>query len=122
MKWSPPSICSTVALDHGACLARRGLRGARARHGRGRTSSDPARIDDKGNPVPSCAQVTDPAITDATMYNFQECGETKKASLAPDDIAAVCSVYPVAKDPEECERVTNESGCGGCAAGATTTG
>jgi hypothetical protein len=28
------------------------------------------------------------------MYNFQECGETKKESLSDDDIKAICDIYP----------------------------
>src|SRR5439155_19993785 len=38
---------------------------------------DPSRVDGNGNPVPQCSLTTDPAILDATMYNYQDCGETK---------------------------------------------
>lgn len=77
-----------------------------------RASADPPRVDGQGNAVPSCqSNQLGPEITEATMYNFQECGETKKASLSPDDIAAVCAVYPIADDPGTCERVGDETGC-----------
>jgi MYXO-CTERM domain-containing protein len=56
------------------------------------------------------------------MFNFQECGETIKASLEPDDIDAVCAVYPRENDPGECEPVQpSDPGCcstGGGAPGA----
>jgi hypothetical protein len=46
------------------------------------------------------------------MYNFQSCGETAKATPEPDDIAAVCAIYPLADDPGTCERVNvGDSGC-----------
>jgi hypothetical protein len=75
---------------------------------------DPPRIDNNGNDVPACSQTTDPVITEATMYNFQDCGETKKASLSPDDINAVCTIYPIAEDPKSCDHVPEPGGCGGC--------
>lgn len=71
---------------------------------------DPDRVDDKGNPVPLCAVAT-AAQTEATMFNFQECGETKKETLEPDDIAGVCGIYPTAKDPNTCEPVGDDGGC-----------
>jgi hypothetical protein len=75
---------------------------------------DPQRIDNLGNPVPSCRPGFDPPrIADATMYNFQDCGETKKESLSPDDITAICDIYPTNKDPGTCEHVKASSG-GGC--------
>lgn len=83
-----------------------------------RVPDDPPRIDHEGNPVPLCSETADPAILDATMYNFQDCGEIKKESLEPDDIAAICSIYPIADDPMECKGV----GSGGCAAGRGASG
>lgn len=74
-------------------------------------SGDPQRVDNLGNPVPQCALVFDPAITEATMFNSQECGETKKESLAADDIAAVCGIYPVKDDPGTCDPVGESGGC-----------
>lgn len=83
-----------------------------------RAAQDPPRTDGAGNPVPSCSTATDPVILESTMYNFQDCGETKKASLSQDDIDAICAIYPTAKDPKSCEHVTDETGCG-CAAGGS---
>jgi hypothetical protein len=75
-------------------------------------TGDPPRVDDLGNPVPQCVFTTDPEITEATMYNFQECGEVKKETLAPDDIAAICGIYPTNKSPATCDPVGSSSG--GC--------
>ncbi len=77
-------------------------------------SGDPPRIDNLGNPVPACADASgDPAIVDATMYNFQDCGETKKETLEADDINAICTIYPTASDPKTCAPVS-DSGSGCC--------
>ena len=72
---------------------------------------DPPRIDNLGNMVPECSATTDPIILNATMYNFQDCGETKKETLEADDINAICTVYPTAKDPNTCTPVGSGSGC-----------
>jgi len=79
---------------------------------------DPPRVDNNGNSVPECADTTDPAILNATMYNFQTCGETKKEMLSPDDINAICTVYPEAKDPQTCEPPAATTG-GCCDAGGS---
>lgn len=78
--------------------------------------------DDEGNPQPSCSDDLPPEITEATMYNFQECGETKKTSLSADDIDGVCAIYPSADDPGTCTRPTLDSGksCGCGAASGTS--
>ncbi|MEO8705290.1 MAG: hypothetical protein ABI867_34930 [Kofleriaceae bacterium] len=73
--------------------------------------SDPPRVDGAGQPVPSCFGALSPAITEATMYNFQDCGETKKASLEADDIQAICSTYPASDDPGQCGPVGEKAGC-----------
>jgi hypothetical protein len=83
-----------------------------------RAAADPARVDGNGNPVPSCSSTTEAAILESTMYNFQDCGETKKATLSQDDIDAICAIYPTAKDPKTCEPVTDQTGC--CSAGGGT--
>ncbi len=83
-------------------------------------SGDPSRIDGSGNPVPSCAtSLGNPAITEPTMYNFQDCGETKKETLEADDVNAICTIYPLAKDPHTCEPVGSGSGCGCSSSGPT---
>ncbi|MEZ4366325.1 MAG: hypothetical protein R2939_08540 [Kofleriaceae bacterium] len=76
-------------------------------------AGDPPRVDGDGAPVPTCSSTSDPDILDATMYNFQACGEVSKASLSPDDIAGACAIYPAADDPDACEPATLGGG-GGC--------
>jgi hypothetical protein len=68
--------------------------------------NDPPRMDNLGNPVPQCSAATDPKILDATMYNFQECGETKKETLSDDDIKAICDIYP---PPTGCRVASGDS-------------
>lgn len=69
-------------------------------------AGDPPRVDHLGRSVPSCnAIMGDPEITESTMYNIQDCDETKKATLEPQDVAAICEIYPAARDPGSCERV-----------------
>src|SRR5690606_30111279 len=46
-----------------------------------RGAMDPERVDHTGAAVPLCTSTSDPVITEATMYPYQECGETKKTSL-----------------------------------------
>jgi hypothetical protein len=58
-------------------------------------------IDDHGELAPSCdSPVTLAAeITEATMYAYQDDGETKKASLEQDDVDGVCAIYPPVSNP-----------------------
>jgi hypothetical protein len=80
-----------------------------------RVAGDPPRTDDMGNPVPLCSDVAPGSEeAEATMYNFQACGEVKKASLSQDDVDAICAVYPIAEDPHECK---SPSEGGSCSAG-----
>jgi MYXO-CTERM domain-containing protein len=72
---------------------------------------EPPRIDDQGGLVPACSATTDPAIVEATMYPYQDCGETKKETLEADDVAAVCAIYPTAQDPGTCAPVGIGGGC-----------
>ena len=85
-----------------------------------RAPADPVRYDDNGSAVPFCTDTTDPEILNATMYNYQDCGETKKETLEDDDINAMCTVYPIAKDPHSCEPASVGSGC--CSAGGDPRG
>jgi hypothetical protein len=73
-------------------------------------AGDPPRVDDQGNPVPLCSMAT-AAQQNATMFNFQECGENKKETLEPDDIAGACGIYPTARDPGTCDPVDAPGGC-----------
>ena len=74
---------------------------------------DPMRVDSLGRAVPLCNSVLgDPRITEQTMFNIQDCGETKKATLEAEDIAAVCGIYPLSEDPGTCVPVSlNDRGC-----------
>jgi MYXO-CTERM domain-containing protein len=73
-------------------------------------------VNDEGEPRPLCT--LDPPlpadVREATMYNFQDCGETKKASPEADDVAGVCAAYPLEDDPSECRAA--ELNPGGCCA------
>jgi len=73
---------------------------------------DPARVDNLGNPVPFCNQTSDPRILNAVMYNNASCGETSKETLSPDDVNAICTAYPTARNPGTCEHVGTATG--GC--------
>jgi hypothetical protein len=81
---------------------------------------DPPRTDNQGNAVPDCTSALPASITEATMYNFQDPGETKKESLSDDDIQSMCDIYPTAKDPGTCAAVGGSSGGGG--GGCATSG
>ncbi len=87
-------------------------------------TGDPPRTDDQGRAVPTCTSVMGNATyTEATMFNFQDCQETKKSTLEPQDIAAVCAVYPKANDPRVCEPVDlTPGGCCDNNAGGSPSG
>jgi len=85
------------------------------------TPADDPEVDGDGDPVPLCSQTDDPEITEATMYNFQECGETSKATPEPTDVDGVCTAYPRGADPGSCEAVNLEPG-GCCSTGADPRG
>lgn len=81
--------------------------------------SDPLKpqpFDEDGDPVPSCdAPDLPPEITEATMFAFQDPGETKKASLEEDDVDGMCAIYRRA--PDDCSCRTG-GGSGGLVVGA----
>lgn len=82
-------------------------------------------IASNGLPAPRCQPESQLSseIRDATMYNYQSCGETKKATLEADDVAGVCDNYPLADDPRACERVSLASSAGcGCQTGSNRMG
>lgn len=68
------------------------------------------RVDADGQLVPSCNNANS-TIQETTMFNYQMCGETKKGTLEPDDVAAVCGIYPKSQDPGACEKVGDDPGC-----------
>jgi hypothetical protein len=55
-------------------------------------------LDNLGTPVPDC-NTAPPDVRATTMFASAIPGDTEKRTLAPDDIQAVCDIYPVAKDP-----------------------
>jgi hypothetical protein len=74
--------------------------------------------DGDGELVPPCGGAVPSAARAATMYAFQECGETSKASLEADDINGVCAIYPIAAASGECSRPSLEpAGCCAVAGG-----
>jgi hypothetical protein len=77
----------------------------------------PRPVDGSGQPVPSCSSDLPETVREATMYNFQDCGETKKASPEAIDVSGVCAIYPPEKDPGEC-RTSLDDGCAVAAHGA----
>jgi len=83
-----------------------------------RVGTDPARIDNLGNPVPLCGATSDNKITEATMYPFQDPGETKKETLTDDDIQGICQTYPTNMDPKSCAPVPLHGA--GCACNTST--
>ncbi len=56
---------------------------------------DPHPVDDQGNLIPSCnpRSALPPEVTEATMYDIQDCDERTKNTLEPDDKAAVCTAF-----------------------------
>ncbi len=86
-----------------------------------RFPGEAARLDHNGDEVPLCNDRLPQDILDTTMYATQQCGESKKASLAPDDVEAACNVYPLASEPNQCRRVDLSSGRG-CAISAAPYG
>lgn len=80
------------------------------------TIGDP--VDQNGTVVPNCDDPNLPAdVVSATMYNFQDCAETDKATPEADDIAAICAVYPTAQDPGSCEPAVLRRKTGCCSVG-----
>ncbi len=73
--------------------------------------------DDDGVPVPQCnAGNLSSAVTEATMYNFQDSGETKKATVEQDDIDGLCDAYAYVADPGCCSRALKDCEDGGSCA------
>jgi hypothetical protein len=50
-------------------------------------------LDDTGQPAPACDQAS-AAVRDTTMFASLPVGETKKRTLASDDLNALCTIYP----------------------------
>ena len=80
--------------------------------------------DHLGQRLPSC----DPRsklpveMTRTTMFNFTEPGDTFMRTPEADDVAGVCSSYPLAQDPGQCIDVDLTPGCACSALGARPAG
>lgn len=79
-----------------------------------------------GEPAPSCFPESQLSaeVRNATMYNFQECGEVKKAVLEQDDIDGACSIY-AGVEPSDCTYPSFGGGFvekGGCSASGNGAG
>jgi hypothetical protein len=57
--------------------------------------------DGTGKRAVSCVAADD-KIREATMFFMSNPGDLDKRTLAADDVAGLCGVYPVAKDPKTC--------------------
>jgi hypothetical protein len=85
----------------------------------------PDPLDNNGNPVPDC-EAADATVRATTMFASAIPGDTEKRTLAPDDIQAVCDIYPIADDPKRCPvedgpPASCRCGVGGRAPGAAAT-
>lgn len=55
-------------------------------------------LDQNGHPVPFCESAP-PDVQATTMFASAIPGDIAKRTLAPDDVQAVCDIYPLAEDP-----------------------
>jgi MYXO-CTERM domain-containing protein len=80
--------------------------------------SDATRMtDNNGQPVPDCDDAPAAVLAD-TMFTSATPGDLIKRTLAPDDVQAVCDIYPLAADPNLCPPPPTpgaEGGDSGCA-------
>lgn len=74
----------------------------------------PTPVDHNGDPIPWCFPINQlpDEVSQATMFNYTDVGQVDKRSLEPDDQAGACAIYPLAANPNRCERV--DLGPGGC--------
>jgi hypothetical protein len=70
--------------------------------------------DNNGMPIPDCATAS-AEVQATTMFPSAQPGDTQKRTLAPDDINAVCTIYPV-DDPPPPPGTDVNGGCASCAA------
>lgn len=83
--------------------------------------------DHTGQDIPRCDDAS-PTIMEATMFASVATGDTVRRSLAPDDIAGVCAIYP--PNEARCPTVPPAGGgvggddglAGGCALGQSSRG
>jgi hypothetical protein len=74
-------------------------------------------VDDTGHAPPACSMLAALSpdvrtkITEATMFNSANPGETKKRSPEADDVAGICNAYPIAMKPSSCAPADLGKGC-----------
>jgi hypothetical protein len=79
-------------------------------------------VDDQGVPVPRCFGAP-LDIQQTVMFASTRPNEISKRFLSPDDIRAVCDIYPPALDPQNCSLDLPYEGCrGGCRTGGNAGG
>ena len=78
-------------------------------------------LDNSGQPVVDCDQAS-AAVQAETMFPAWPPGDTEKRTLAPDDQAAVCGIYPVATNPRSCQVGAGTCSCTTGDASAPTDG
>jgi hypothetical protein len=94
-----------IGLDHNCYLPGAGSRG----------------IDQHGNQVPDCNRAP-PEVQEATMFAAVMRGDILRRTLADDDIAGVCAIYP-AQGAAQCPAVgSGDDGGGGCSMARAGTG
>jgi hypothetical protein len=72
----------------------------------------PIPLDNHGNPSPSCGDGDlPPEIKAATMYAQATAGEIDKRTLEPDDLLAVCEIYPMGYKGQRTLADENQGGC-----------
>ena len=78
-------------------------------------------LDNTGQPVVDCDQAS-AAVQAETMFPAWPPGDTEKRTLAPDDQAAVCGIYPLAASPRSCQVGAGTCSCTTGDASAPTDG
>jgi MYXO-CTERM domain-containing protein len=82
--------------------------------------------DDQGAPVPACPTELgtpgDLPQAQSVMWFYVQPGSIAKRVLSPDDVRAVCDLYPAAKDPHVCASNLPDDGCGCRTGGGTSAG
>jgi hypothetical protein len=73
----------------------------------------PRPTDSNGDPLVYCSDAS-ADVRATTMYPSAEPGDIGKRTLGPDDLQAVCDIYPKDQDPMKCEPIVDSNGGTGC--------
>jgi hypothetical protein len=71
---------------------------------------EPLPLDDTGAPTVNC-RVAPASVRAATMFPSSIPGDLGLRTLSPDDIAAVCNIYPIGRDPHDYSLPASPEGC-----------